>query len=167
MTALLAATDTLLETLRDKFGPYDVKTGADKGTCGACTVLLDGKAVKSCLKTGRPGGRQEVTTLRAWDVGTTRTRFSRASVEHGAIQCGFCTSGMVLAAKALWTRNPHPTRTRSARASSATCCRCHGLYESSMRSRNSRRSVSPSGGGRDDARYPYRREPGCPMTART
>lgn len=126
MTALVAATDTLLETLRDKFGAYDVKNGCGQGDCGACTVLLDGKAVNSCLTLAVQADGREVTTLRGLGTADDPHPLQQSFVEHGAIQCGFCTSGMVLAAKALLDENPHPTRDEIREGISGNLCRCTG-----------------------------------------
>ena len=120
------AGETLLYTLRERLGQTEVKEGCGKGDCGACTVLLNRKAVNSCLTLTLQANGQEVTTLKG--IGTPHEPHSlqESFVKHGAIQCGFCTAGMIVAAKALLDENPHPTREEIREGISGNLCRCTG-----------------------------------------
>jgi aerobic carbon-monoxide dehydrogenase small subunit len=120
------AGDTLLEVLREKFDAREVKNGCGQGDCGACTVLLDGKAVNSCLTLAVQADGREVTTLRGLGTPEDPHPLQESFVEHGAIQCGFCTSGIVLAAKSFLDENPHPTRDEIREGISGNLCRCTG-----------------------------------------
>lgn len=126
MTAQVTAADTLLEVLRDAFGAYEVKNGCGQGDCGACTVLLDGTAVNSCLTLAVQADGREVTTLKGLGTPQHPDPLQESFVEHGAVQCGFCTSGMVLAAKALLDGNPSPSRDEIREGISGNLCRCTG-----------------------------------------
>jgi carbon-monoxide dehydrogenase small subunit len=126
MKAEVTALDTLLEVLRVKFGALDVKNGCGQGDCGVCTVLLDGVAVNSCLTLAVQADGREVTTLKGLGTPDDPHPLQESFVRHGAIQCGFCTSGMVLTAKALLDENPTPSRAEIREAISGTICRCTG-----------------------------------------
>jgi carbon-monoxide dehydrogenase small subunit len=126
MKAEVAAADTLLEVLRDKLGALEVKNGCGQGDCGACTVLLDGKAVNSCLTLAVQADGADVITLKGLGTPDDPHPLQEAFVEHGAIQCGFCTSGMVLAAKSFLDENPDPTRDEIREGISGNLCRCTG-----------------------------------------
>jgi carbon-monoxide dehydrogenase small subunit len=122
----VAANETLLDVLRDKLGATEVKNGCGKGDCGACAVILDGTAVNSCLTLAFQANGKEVTTLRG--IGTEEKPHSlqKSFVEHGAIQCGFCTAGMIVSAKALLDQIPRPSRDEIKEAISGNLCRCTG-----------------------------------------
>ena len=126
MKAEVAAADTLLEVLRDKLGALEVKNGCGQGDCGACSVLLDGKAVNSCLTLAVQADGADVITLKGLGTPDDPHPLQEAFVEHGAIQCGFCTSGMVLAAKSFLDENPDPTRDEIREGISGNLCRCTG-----------------------------------------
>lgn len=126
MKAEVTALDTLLEVLRDEFGALDVKNGCGQGDCGVCTVLLDGVAVNSCLTLAAQADGREVTTLKGLGTPDDPHPLQESFVRHGAIQCGFCTSGMVLTAKALLDENPTPSRAEIREAISGNICRCTG-----------------------------------------
>jgi aerobic carbon-monoxide dehydrogenase small subunit len=126
MKAEVTATDTLLDVLRDSFGAYEVKNGCGQGDCGACTVLLDGRAVNSCLTLAVQADGADVTTLKGLGTPDDPHPLQESFVEHGAVQCGFCTSGMVLAAKALLDENPAPSRDEIREGISGNICRCTG-----------------------------------------
>lgn len=117
---------TLLEVLREDLGLTGTKHGCDSGECGACTVLLDGKPVNSCLTLAIAARGRELLTIEglAWDGGLHPVQ--QAFVDHSALQCGFCGSGMVLTAKALLDENPSPNRDEVRRALAGTLCRCSG-----------------------------------------
>jgi len=126
LKAEVEAGETLLDVLREKLGVRDVKNGCEQGDCGACTVLLDGKAVNSCLTLAVQADGREVTTLTGLGTPERPHPLQESFVEHGAIQCGFCTPGMVLAAKALLDENPNPTRAEIREGISGNLCRCTG-----------------------------------------
>jgi len=124
--AEVTARETLLSTLRNKLGATEVKNGCSKGDCGACAVLLDGKAVNSCLTLAMQADGKEVVTLRGIGTEEKPHPLQKSFVEHGAVQCGFCTAGMIVSAKALLDRNPKPGREEIRRAISGNLCRCTG-----------------------------------------
>ena len=116
---------TLLHALRE-LGFTEVKNGCEKGDCGACTVLLDGQAVNSCLVLAVQAQGRKVTTVRGLGTMNNLHPLQRNFIEQGAIQCGFCTPGMLLSAKALLDKNPSPTREEIKVAISGNLCRCTG-----------------------------------------
>jgi carbon-monoxide dehydrogenase small subunit len=122
----VTARETLLHVLRNKIGAVEVKNGCGKGDCGACAVLLDGAAVNACLTPAMQADGREVITLRGIGTEEKPHPLQESFVKHGAIQCGFCTSGMIVSAKALLDRNPHPTRKEIREAVSGNLCRCTG-----------------------------------------
>ncbi len=124
----VTAQETLLEVLRNKLGAIDVKDGCGKGDCGACAVLLDGKAVNSCLTLALQANGKEVTTLRGIGNEKNPHPIQNSFVKHGAVQCGFCTAGMVVIAKAFLDQNQNPSRQEIREAISGNLCRCTG-YE--------------------------------------
>ena len=116
------SSDTLLEVLRTKLGLTGTKRGCDVGDCGACTVIIDGKSVTSCLVLAVDAVGKEITTIE----GLTEHPLQKAFVEHGAIQCGYCTPGMIMAAKAFLDENPNPTEDEIRQAMAGNLCRCTG-----------------------------------------
>ncbi len=118
--------ETLLETLRNRLELTGTKEGCGLGSCGACTVLLDGMPVRSCLVLTAEVNGREITTIEGLKQGDKLHPLQEAFVNHGAVQCGFCTPGMILTAKALLDRNPKPTRSDIIRAISSNICRCTG-----------------------------------------
>jgi Aerobic-type carbon monoxide dehydrogenase, small subunit CoxS/CutS homologs len=126
MKAAVTATETLVDVLRDKFGVLDVKNGCGQGDCGACTILLDGVAVNSCLTLAVQADGREVTTLSGLGTPEKPHALQESFIEHGAIQCGFCSSGIILAAKSLLDENPHPSRDEIREGISGNICRCTG-----------------------------------------
>ena len=120
---------TLLEALRDYLFCYDVKDGCEKGDCGACTVLLDGKPVNACLVLAWQAEGHEITTVSGLGTPENPHPLQRAFAEHGAVQCGFCIPGMILAAKGLLDENPHPTRAEIREGLSGNLCRCTGYQK--------------------------------------
>lgn len=117
---------TLLEVLREQLGYTGTKKGCDSGDCGACTVIADGRAVLSCLMLAVEAQGKDIVTIEGLASGDELHPVQRAFVERGAVQCGFCTPGMVLSAKALLDRVPSPTRAQVRRAIAGNLCRCTG-----------------------------------------
>jgi carbon-monoxide dehydrogenase small subunit len=120
------AGETLLQALRNKLGAVEVKDGCSKGDCGACTVILNGKAVNACLTLALQADGKEVMTIKGIGSVQDPHPLQKSFVEKGAIQCGFCTAGHVLSAKALLDKNPAPTRDEIKEAISGNLCRCTG-----------------------------------------
>jgi aerobic-type carbon monoxide dehydrogenase small subunit (CoxS/CutS family) len=118
---------TLLDALRDDLHLTGAKPGCNMGNCGACTVLVDGEAVYSCLALAVECAGHEITTIEGLARGGTLDPVQAAFVEHDALQCGFCTPGQVLALSALLARNPHPTEEEIERGMAGNLCRC-GTY---------------------------------------
>ena len=121
----LAPNVTLLHALRD-LGYTDIKNGCEKGDCGACAVLLDGKAVNSCLVLAWQAGGAEIVTNAGLGTLDNPHPLQEAFADAGAVQCGYCTPGMIIAAKALLDRNPHPSEDEIREALSGNLCRCTG-----------------------------------------
>lgn len=117
---------TLLEILRNDLGLTGTKEGCGNGNCGTCTVLLDGKAVSSCLILAIEVEGQEITTIEGLAKAGEIHPLQKAFIEEGAIQCGFCSPGMILTAKAFLDVNPHPTEAEARQAISGNLCRCTG-----------------------------------------
>jgi aerobic-type carbon monoxide dehydrogenase small subunit (CoxS/CutS family) len=121
----IAPGELLLDVLRRK-GYFGVKRGCEKGECGACTVLVDGKAINSCLMFAAQAEGREVLTIEGVATEGRLDPLQESFLDHGAVQCGFCTGGMVLSAKALLERHPHPTEDEVREALSGHLCRCTG-----------------------------------------
>jgi carbon-monoxide dehydrogenase small subunit len=120
---------TLLDLLRDTLGLTGTKRGCEIGQCGACTVLLDGQAVNSCLVlAGQTEGRQ-IMTVEGLAQGEKLTPLQEAFLDHDAVHCGFCTPGMLMSAKDLLDRNPSPTQQEIRAAISGNLCRCTGYLQ--------------------------------------
>src|SRR5579863_5767107 len=115
---------TLAELLRDYIGLTGTKIGCDRGECGACTVLLDGKPVYSCSNLAVWADGREVQTVEGLAHGDHLDPLQQAFVEHDGPQCGFCTSGQLMSAKGLLTHNPHPTAHEVRAAMTGNICRC-------------------------------------------
>jgi carbon-monoxide dehydrogenase small subunit len=121
--------ETLLEVLRDKLGLTGTKEGCDTGKCGACTVLIEGKAVRSCLTLAVAARDKEITTIEGLARGQELHPIQQAFVEHGALQCGFCTPGMIMISKAFLADNPDPTEKEIREALVGNICRCTGYVK--------------------------------------
>jgi aerobic-type carbon monoxide dehydrogenase small subunit (CoxS/CutS family) len=118
---------TLLDALREDLGLTGAKPGCEMGNCGACTVLLDGEAIYSCLALAVECRGREIMTIEGLTQGDALDRVQQAFIAHDALQCGFCTPGQVLSMKALLDRNPHPDDEEIDLAMSGNLCRC-GAY---------------------------------------
>ena len=120
---------TLLEVLREDLGLTGVKRGCDLGTCGACTVLIDGEPHLACLTLAIAVQGKDITTIEGLAVDGDLHPLQRAFVEKGAIQCGFCTPGMILTAKAFLDEQPDPSEAEIKKAISGNICRCTGYVK--------------------------------------
>ena len=120
----------LARVLRQELGLIGVKAGCEEGDCGTCTVLVDGKAVKSCLMLAMKARGKAITTIEGLQKGDGRLHpIQQAFIDHFASQCGYCTPGMILAAKALLDMNPRPTEDEVKRWLSGNLCRCTGYVK--------------------------------------
>jgi len=122
----------LVEVLRDELGLTGTKRGCNTGSCHACTVLINGLSVKSCSVLAMQADGAEVTTVEGLAEGAKLTPLQRSFLDHGAYQCGFCTSGMLLATTALLEENPKPTVEEIKEGIHGNICRCTG-YNSIIR----------------------------------
>jgi carbon-monoxide dehydrogenase small subunit len=118
---------TLAEVLREDLGLVGTKIGCNQGDCGACTVLLDGRSVCSCLTLAVEAAGRQLTTIEGVAPSPAQLHpIQQAFVDHGAVQCGFCTAGMILSAKHLLSLEPAPDEARIRRGLSGNLCRCTG-----------------------------------------
>jgi carbon-monoxide dehydrogenase small subunit len=120
---------TLLEVLREDLGLTGTKRACDLGTCGACTVLINGKPHLSCLTLAADAQGKEILTIEGLSQDGELHPLQKAFVEQGAIQCGFCTPGMILTAKAFLEKHPHPSEEEVKKAISGNLCRCTGYVK--------------------------------------
>ena len=118
--------DTLVRVLREQLGLTGTKVGCGNGECGACTVLFDGAPVNSCMVLAVEAQGHRIETVEGLSQGGDLHPLQKAFVEHNAVQCGFCTSGMLMSAKALLERNSHPTEQEVREALVGNLCRCTG-----------------------------------------
>ncbi len=125
-TLTVPAHRRLVDLLREDLNLRGTKYGCGEGECGACTVLLDGKAVNSCLVLAADADGCEITTIEGLARGDQLHPLQEAFINEGAIQCGFCTPGSILAAKALLDENPHPDENEIKQAMAGNVCRCTG-----------------------------------------
>ncbi len=119
----------LLDILREDLGLTGTKEGCSEGECGACTVLMDGEAVHSCLTLAAQLNGRHVETIEGLEKSGELDILQRAFVEEIAVQCGFCTPGMIMSAKALLLKNPNPTPEEIRTALSGNICRCSGYVQ--------------------------------------
>lgn len=120
------AKKTLLEAIREDIGLTGPKEGCGTGECGSCTVLIDGKPVVSCLLLAVEAQGRDILTIEGLAKDGQLHPVQQAFIQHGAIQCGFCTPGMILSAKALLDKNPAPSEAEIREAISGNLCRCTG-----------------------------------------
>ena len=126
---LFHAYKTLLEVLREELGLTGTKHGCELGECGACAVLVDGEPVLSCLELAVQCEGRDVQTVEGLAQGTELHPLQAAFADHGGSQCGYCTSGMLVTAKALLDKEPAPSRERIKEALSGNICRCTGYQQ--------------------------------------
>jgi carbon-monoxide dehydrogenase small subunit len=117
---------TLLDALREEMGLTGSKEGCGSGDCGACTVVLDGEMVCSCLVLAPEAEGRQIATIEGVAEGSVLHPVQRKFLEHGALQCGFCTPGFIVASKALLDRNPDPSETEVRYWLAGNLCRCTG-----------------------------------------
>jgi len=120
---------TLLDLLRDELGLTGTKCGCEIGECGACTVLLDGEAVNSCLVLAPQIDGRTVTTVEGLAKDDRLDPLQESFLDHDAVHCGFCTPGMLMSGKALLDENPHPNESEIRTAISGNLCRCTGYVQ--------------------------------------
>lgn len=116
----------LIDLLRDKLGLIGTMEGCGEGECGACTVIMDGETVNSCLVMAFQANGSNITTIEGLEENGKLHPVQQAFMDEGAVQCGFCIPGMVLSTKALIDKNPHPTRDEIREGISGNLCRCTG-----------------------------------------
>ena len=122
-------TRTLLDLIRDDLGLTGTKRGCDLGACGACAVLLDGRPVNACLVLAVEAAGQEIVTIEAIASGGKLHPVQEAFVQQGAVQCGFCTPGLVVTVKALLDERPNASESEIREAISGNICRCTGYVK--------------------------------------
>ena len=125
-TVTVGATQTLLDVVRSNLGLTGTKPGCNQGVCGSCTVLIDGKPARSCLVLAAGCRDKAITTIEGVGSSGAVSVVQQAFIDAGAVQCGYCTPGMVLAAEALLKRNKHPAISEIRDALSGNLCRCSG-----------------------------------------
>ena len=121
----VAPNEKLLDVLRDKLGVKSPKYGCGRGECGSCTVLLNGKSIRSCITLAIEVDGQEITTLEGLQK-NGMTTLQKSFIEHNAFQCGFCAPGMTMTATELLNKNPHPDEEEIREAIAGNLCRCTG-----------------------------------------
>jgi carbon-monoxide dehydrogenase small subunit len=125
-TVSVGATQTLLDVLRTRLGLTGTKIGCNQGVCGCCTVLLDGRPARACLVLAAGCRGRMITTIEGVGSATAPSAVQQAFIETGAVQCGYCTPGMVLAAEALIKRTKRPSVLQIREALAGNLCRCSG-----------------------------------------
>ncbi len=124
--ALVEPRVTLADVLRDELGLTGTKVGCEQGVCGACTVLVDGEAVRSCLMLGVQASDSSITTVESLSDGAGLGALQQAFQRHHGLQCGFCTAGFLMSATALLAEHPSPSREQIRSSLSSSLCRCTG-----------------------------------------
>lgn len=123
---MVAPNDTLLEVLRDELDLTGSKESCGEGVCGSCTVHMDGKPVRSCLTLALEAQDSKIKTVEGLADGDKLSDLQESFINHGAVQCGFCTPGMLMSADALLAQNPKPSRDEVRTALAGNICRCTG-----------------------------------------
>jgi len=129
ITVEVGADELLVDVLRDRLGMTGTKIGCGQGECGACTIIMRGQPVLSCLLPALRAQGQEITTIEGLSDGEILHPLQQAFIDHGAVQCGYCTPGFIMSAKALLDANPHPTRDQIKEAIAGNLCRCTGYVQ--------------------------------------
>ena len=125
-TVQIDPAETLLHVLREKLGLTGTKEGCGEGDCGACTILVNGKSINSCIFPAIQADGSEILTVEGVEKSPRLSAIQKAFVDHGAVQCGFCSPGMIMATCALLDENPNPTEEEIRRGLSGNLCRCTG-----------------------------------------
>lgn len=128
-TVQIDPAETLLHVLREKLGLTGTKEGCGEGDCGACTVLVDGISVNSCLYLALLAEGRSITTIEGLEKDGRMSEIQSAFIRHGAIQCGFCSPGMIMSAEHLLEQNADPTEEEIRRGLSGNLCRCTGYQQ--------------------------------------
>lgn len=121
--------DLLVDVLRERLGLIGTKVGCREGECGACTVILDGKAIASCILPAMKAHGRKVVTVEGLSINGKLDALQEAFIERGAVQCGYCTPGMLMSAKALLEDNPNPSEEEIKEAIAGNLCRCTGYFK--------------------------------------
>jgi aerobic-type carbon monoxide dehydrogenase small subunit (CoxS/CutS family) len=125
----ICETDMLIQVLRDQLGYVGTNKDCEQGICGCCTVIIDGELATSCLVLAAQIDGAEISTVEGLEERGTLHKIQRAFLEHGAVQCGYCTPGMIMTAKVLLDENPKPNREEIADAIRGNLCRCTGYIK--------------------------------------
>lgn len=125
-TRIVKANTLLVHFLRDELNLTGTKRGCELGDCGSCTVLFDGKPVNSCLMLAVEADGHSITTIEGLAQSEKLDKLQESFINNAAVQCGYCTPGMIMSAKALLTRNPHPTENEVREVIAGNLCRCTG-----------------------------------------
>jgi carbon-monoxide dehydrogenase small subunit len=129
VSAKIESNIRLIDLLRDKFNLTGTKEGCGVGECGACTVLMNGRAVNSCLVLAAQADGSDIVTIEGISNGNVLNPLQKNFLLHGAVQCGFCTPGMVLSASALLDQNPNPSEEEIKESIAGNLCRCTGYKQ--------------------------------------
>lgn len=135
--------ETLADMLRERFYLTGTKIGCGEGDCGACTIIMNGKTVKSCIVLAAKADKSEIITIEALGEIDKMHPIQQAFVEAGAVQCGFCTPGMIISAKALLDSNPNPSDAEIKEAISGNVCRCTGYTKIEQAIKNATLTYKP------------------------